>query len=151
MDALTKSAPNLSMHDLVLKAQAQLAFELLRKEPMNSFVPEVSNHASFQPTSENVRFFEIAERIYQSRYGVFLATDEGQRLTSQFNDWYRIVGLGRPGTWRRKIATSWLAIINRIAPSSVPAHFYLPVPIKVIRLPGRVLRKVRRTIVQGHG
>ena len=87
MDALTKSSPDLSMRELALKAQAQLTFELLRKEPMNSFVPEVSDRASFHPTRENVRSFEIAERTYQRQFKAFLTTDAGQELTSQFNDW----------------------------------------------------------------
>lgn len=148
MDALAKSAPGLSVHDLVVKAQAQLALELLRKEPMNSFVPEVSDHKSFHPTIENVRSFEAAERIYYSRFAAFLSTDAGQQLTSQFNDWCITFGLGRYGTWTRKIVMTWLAIVNRIAPTSVPPHSYLDVPAKAIKLPGRVLRKARRLITQ---
>jgi hypothetical protein len=85
----------------VTKAQAQLCFELLRKEVMYSFVPEIRDDGSFDPNAENMLHFKASYKDYQKRFRRFLTeTPEGKQLSSEFGRWYRERGLGIVGKLR---------------------------------------------------
>jgi hypothetical protein len=88
MDCLARAYSNMPMTSLVAKAQAQLCFDLLRKEPMNSFVPEVSQRSNFDPSPQNMQHFQESLQEYIARFGAFLRdTAEGRRLDSEFKQW----------------------------------------------------------------
>jgi hypothetical protein len=98
LDALEKAQPDLTTAELVVKAHAQLCFELMRKDVLDSFVPEIADAASFDPSDSNMRHFRESLRIYYSRFGTFLNEDaEGQRLAREFRKWARERGLGVGG------------------------------------------------------
>jgi hypothetical protein len=95
IDALEKAYPDLSMCDLVTKAQAQLSLELLRKKIMYSFVPEINDRCNFDPNAENLYHFRCSESHYYRRFGSFLTgSSEGRRLAENFDTWCRQRELG---------------------------------------------------------
>jgi hypothetical protein len=88
MDCLARAYPNLPMASLVAKAQGQLCFDVLRKEPMNSFCPEVGQPRNFDPSPENMEHFHESLQEYNGRFGAFLrGTEEGRQLDSEFEEW----------------------------------------------------------------
>jgi hypothetical protein len=98
IDCLTRAYPKLPMASLVAKAQAQLCLDLLRKEPMNSFVPEINQPSNFDPTPNNVEHFHESLRAYNARFGTFLrSTAVGRQLASEFRAWRIERGLGIMG------------------------------------------------------
>ena len=98
VDALERAYPELSTCDLATKAQAQLCLDLLRKEVMYSFVPEIKDDRSFDPNLENMLHFRASCKSYRKRFRKFLTeTQEGKRLSSEFRQWYRERGLGVSG------------------------------------------------------
>jgi hypothetical protein len=98
LDCLTRAYPDLPTAGLVAKAQGQLCFDLLRKEPMNSFVPEINQPENFQFSPENVKYFNESLDVYKARFGEFLrGTKEGRRLASEFARWRMSRGWGPMG------------------------------------------------------
>lgn len=88
MDCLARAYPDLPMASLVAKAQGQLCFDLLRKIPMDSFVPEVNEPGNFDPSPSNMELFHDSMREYYARFGAFLRdTAQGRQLESEFKQW----------------------------------------------------------------
>jgi hypothetical protein len=98
MDCLVRAYPQLPTASVVAKGQAQLSFELLRKEPMNSFVPEIKQTSNFDPSATDMKNFYDSLQSYYERFGGFLRdTAEGHQLTTDFDSWCIERGLGIRG------------------------------------------------------
>jgi hypothetical protein len=136
LDALQRANPDLSMCDLVSKAQAQLCLELLRKEVMYSFVPEIKNLRNFDPSAENLRHFRVSERQYYQRFGSFLMdSSEGRKLAENFDTWCRERGLGVYGSLTRRVVLIWSRLVNGsgLGKAGVPARRYFNLPVRVVK------------------
>jgi FkbM family methyltransferase len=135
LDALQKANPDLSMCDLVTKAQAQLCHELLRKEVMYSFVPEIKDLRNFDPSAENLYHFRCSERQYYRRFGSFLDSSEGRKLAENFDTWCRERGLGVYGSLTRSMVLIWSRLVNgsALGKAGVPARRYFNLPVRVVR------------------
>jgi hypothetical protein len=142
LDALERAYPTLPMRQIILKAQAQICLELLRKEPMNSFVPEIIDPQSFEPSRDNWRNFLVAETEYKERFGRFFQDDlEGKELMEGLNLWYKIMGIGKPGSAMRAAVTTWNAVISRLVPPNVPPARYFNIPVRLVKRARRLLRQ----------
>jgi len=98
MDAFDRAYPDFSIYDLVAKAQAQLCLELLRKEIMYSFVPEIKDRRNFDQNPDNLFHFQASYECYRRRFGsVLTKTPKGRRLSADFEKWRRDHGLGMVG------------------------------------------------------
>jgi hypothetical protein len=100
MDCLMRAHPDLPNPALVAKAQAQLCFDLMKKEPMNSFVPEIRDRSNFDPNRVNLQNYRESKHHYVKLFGAFLTeTHEGRELARAFREWCADHELG--GNWVR--------------------------------------------------
>jgi hypothetical protein len=121
MDAFERAYPDFSIYDLVMKAQGQLCLELLRKEIMYSFVPEIKDSRNFDQSPENLWHFRTSYEHYRRRFGSFLTkTPKGRQLSANFEKWRRDHGLGLIGK-ALGLARSWRSTILITARKPFPS------------------------------
>jgi hypothetical protein len=116
IDCLMRAHPDLSMYTIVAKAQAQLCFDLLKKEPMNSFVPEIHDRRNFDPSPGNLQAYRVSKEKYHELFGSFLAeTREGRQLDLAFRDWCADHGLGSKRDQARRFVRKAASRLKRVS------------------------------------
>lgn len=96
--AANRAWSDLPLSDLCAKALVQLCLELQRKEVGRSFTSDVHDATSFDPSPENLRYFQESKLYFETQIVPQVQSDaECVRLINEFQYWCLKKGIGVKG------------------------------------------------------
>ena len=98
MDALQETMPGLSRRQLLIKAHAQLALEVIRKEEGWTYPSEWISPECIDLSGDNLRAFWSAYRVYKDEFSSIGAEDvDAMKEVIEFARWRKFQGIGLDG------------------------------------------------------
>lgn len=98
MDALQETMPGLSRRQLLIKAHAQLALEVIRKEEGWTYPSEWISAECIDLSSDNLRAFWSGYRVYKDEFASIGAEDvDAINEVNEFARWRKFQGIGLDG------------------------------------------------------
>lgn len=104
MNALDKAMPNLSGRQRLIKAHAQLALEVVRKEEGWTYPSEWISPKCIDLSGDNLRAFWNAYRVYKEEFASIGSEDvDAMNEVNEFSRWRKYQGIGLDGKVARFI------------------------------------------------
>lgn len=98
MGALCKTMPNLSRRQLLIKAHAQLALEVIRKEEGWTYPSEWISPDCIDLSRDNLRAFWSSYRVYKEQFAPMGYDDvDAMNEINEFSRWRKFQGIGVDG------------------------------------------------------
>jgi hypothetical protein len=98
MNALKNAMPNLSRRQLLIKAHAQLALEVIRKEEGWTYPSEWISPDCIDLSQDNLRAFWSSHRVYKEEFAPMGYDDvDAMNEVNEFSRWRKFQGIGVDG------------------------------------------------------